>query len=892
MSGLSPGRWEQVSAILDEVLELPPEEVGSTLDDLCGDDTELRQEVEVMLEACAKAEHLMDRPPAINVKDILASTGKADRGKIEPGDIVGVYRIVELIGRGGMGAVYLAERADGEFERQVALKVVKRGMDSEEILDRFRAERQILAGLKHPNIAGLLDGGITADGRPFFAMELSKGEAIDSYCDRLRLSLRQRIELFLVVCDAVQHAHRNLVVHRDLKPGNITVTPQGEVKLLDFGIAKVLDPHRGGDDRTKVMGVRLTPEYAAPEQIMLGPTTTATDVYALGVVLYELLSGKRPYVLTNGSMSEIEEVVCKTEPRRPSTRVVFRDSEAKEETSGLPRSSWLRSTDPGTLRQSLSGDLDSIILKALEKDPERRYGSAAELKQDLDNFIHGRPVEARAQTRLYRLGKFVRRNVLVVGLGTAAVLALVVGAGVATAMGLEARRQGALALEEANRAEQTRDFMVSVFEEFDPNTRGGRELSADALVEVGLSKREEFEGQPLLAGSSYNVLGQIAVNLGRRELADSIFKLSLEALQEADSIVAARMIADALRGRAGVFNSQFDSASLALLRHGIELRDQVGDSAGLYVDLISLAETLNIHSSGRSGRAGRARARDLLHSLDDAELDALLEARRRELLGDLWLYEQAYDSALVYYDQAIQVRTASLGADYVDNAGSMWGEGRAYLELGRPAEAEAVLAEANRILMKTYGERHPRVAQGWLRLARAIAAQGRYRAVVATVRRSLAALDTVDTSQNVTQIAAREVLAHGLQETGHPGQALAQIERASILLAETPRVRAPARIAQWVLRHEIEQANELWDAALASLQRATAVRHPTGVREVDLGFLRERGRAFGALIDLEERLGKSESAAMHRIDLVAVEASIQLIEDVERSAVASSAGQS
>ena len=271
MSGLSPERWEQVSSILDEVLELPPDEVAPALDRLCGGDVDLRKEVEVMLDACMRAEHLMERPPALNVKGIIGSVGDPDRGKIEPGDLVGAYRIIELLGRGGMGAVYLAERADGEFERQVALKVVKRGMDSEEIIERFRAERQILAGLEHPNIASLLDGGITADGRPFFAMELASGEPIDTYCDRLRLTLRQRIELFLVVCDAVQHAHRNLVVHRDLKPGNVLVTSSGEVKLLDFGIAKVLDPSHGADQRTQALGVRLTPEYAAPEQIVMGP---------------------------------------------------------------------------------------------------------------------------------------------------------------------------------------------------------------------------------------------------------------------------------------------------------------------------------------------------------------------------------------------------------------------------------------------------------------------------------------------------------------------------------------------------------------------------------------------------------------------------------------------
>ena len=869
MSGLSPERWEQVSSILDEVLELPPEEVEGALTKLCGDDAELRHEVEVMLDACARAEHLMERPPALNVKGIIGSVGNPDRGKIEPGDLVGAYRIIELLGRGGMGAVYLAERADGEFERRVALKVVKRGMDSEEIIDRFRSERQILAGLEHPNIASLLDGGITADGRPFFAMELASGEPIDSYCDRLRLTLRQRIELFLVVCDAVQHAHRNLVVHRDLKPGNVIVTPDGEVKLLDFGIAKVLDPSHGSDQRTTALGVRLTPEYAAPEQIVMGPTTTATDVYSLGVVLYELLSGKRPYVFTNGSMSEIEDVVCKTDPRRPSTRVVFRDAEAKEETSGLPRSSWLRSTNPGALRQSLSGDLDSIILKALEKEPQRRYGSAAELKQDLENYIHGHPVEARSQTRLYRLGKFVRRNVLVVGLGTAAALALVAGAGAATWFGLAAQRQGALAAEAAVRAERTRDFAVSLFEPFNPAERGGTALTPRELVERGLGILDTIQNQPLLKGSSLNAMGQIAFGLGERNLADSIFGLAL-GLDIADSVLAAPMRADALVGRAAILNERRDSTSLALLRRALALRRLSSDSLRLNRDLIALASSLTIHY--QPGSPGRAEARDLLHQLDDADLEALPEGNRQENLGDLWYYEGQWDSALAYYDRAIEVRAAEYGPDYVRNGPSHWGRGAVFLGMNQPREAERALREALRIVTATHGEQHPWVAGSWLRLARSLLAQDRASEAAAAAREGLAAADPSDATNGANRVGGHEVLSRSLFALGRHLEAHEEVRRATELLPSTSGINPADRVRIWTLRSETEQVRGLMEDAANSLKSALTVAAPRSPSQAYERYVAQRIEALEQLIPIERRLGREGSAEQYRAELLELRA--------------------
>jgi non-specific serine/threonine protein kinase/serine/threonine-protein kinase len=317
------------------------------------------------------------------------------------GGRVGPYRLLREIGRGGMGTVYLAARDDGEFKHQVAIKLVKRGMDTDRILARFRHERQILAGLDHPNIARLLDGGHTDDGRPYFVMEYVDGESVREYCERRGLTVTDRIALFRTVCAAVQHAHQNLIVHRDIKASNIVVTDAGVPKLLDFGIAKLLDAERTdmGTAATDTVHA-MTPEYASPEQIRGEPVTTATDVYSLGVLLYELLAGRRPYETQGHRADEIARAVCDTEPPAPSNTVADRDA--------------------GRLTRRLRGDLDTIVLMAMRKDPRRRYGSVEQLSADLGRHLEGRPVTAQRDTFAYRATKFVRRNRA--GLAAAAVV--------------------------------------------------------------------------------------------------------------------------------------------------------------------------------------------------------------------------------------------------------------------------------------------------------------------------------------------------------------------------------------------------------------------------------------------------------------------------------------
>ncbi|MEM6337200.1 MAG: serine/threonine-protein kinase, partial [Bacteroidota bacterium] len=351
--------WEEIEAVFDAVLDAPAHERPMVLDHLTAGKPELRAEVTSLLaahEASGGEDDPFTGSAGTFAAPFVAAELAAEEASLRPTQI-GRYRIVDEIGRGGMGAVYLAERADGQFEQQVALKLIKLGTDSELVRQRFLNERQILARLQHPNIARLLDGGTEeSTGRPYFVMEYVHGQPIAAYARQNQLSIDRRLSLFLDVCEAVQFAHRNLIVHRDLKPSNILVTEQGQARLLDFGIAKML-AEDDGPALTRTGGQLMTPEYAAPEQISGGDTTTATDVYALGLLLYELLTGQRAQQFDSQAPSVIERVICDTEPPRPST------------TSRLPHISARR----------LAGDLDTIVLKALQKSPERRYASAEAL---------------------------------------------------------------------------------------------------------------------------------------------------------------------------------------------------------------------------------------------------------------------------------------------------------------------------------------------------------------------------------------------------------------------------------------------------------------------------------------------------------------------------------
>jgi serine/threonine protein kinase len=413
---MNPERWNKINEVFVAWLDLEGEEKNTFLMEACGSDSDLRKEVQQLIDAHLQSESFIETPICEQAVQAVA----AEDNLLQIGQELGVYRITKEIGRGGMGAVYLAERADQQYKKRVAIKLIKRGMDTDQVLRRFRNERQILAGFDHPNIARLLEGGSTSSGLPYFIMEYVEGLPIDRYCDESNLSITKRLELFRQVCAAVSYAHRNLVIHRDIKPGNILVTAEGIPKLLDFGIAKILMPHE--DEHSTVTGLLLmTPEYASPEQAHAGNITTLSDIYSLGILLYELLTGHSPYQLKRVPALEVARIITETKPQIPSVVVNNITEDLTPESV-----SKCREGTPERLRRRLRGDLDNIVLMAIRKEPQRRYQSVEQFSEDIRRHLEGHPVLARKDTFLYRATKFIRRNKVAAAFAFLALISIIV----------------------------------------------------------------------------------------------------------------------------------------------------------------------------------------------------------------------------------------------------------------------------------------------------------------------------------------------------------------------------------------------------------------------------------------------------------------------------------
>jgi serine/threonine protein kinase/tetratricopeptide (TPR) repeat protein len=429
---MEPERWERIEGLYHAALDQHESARAAFLRQSCNGDETLRHEVESLLYYGVRADNFIETPALELAAESFANQDSDGRAML--GRRIGQYELVAKLGSGGMGEVYRGVRADDQFLKEVAIKLIRQGYDTALIVRRFRNERQILASLEHPNIASLLDGGTTEDGLPFFVMELVEGQPIDQYCSTHNLDTRERLKLFRSVCDAVQYAHQNLVVHRDLKPQNILVTPQGVPKLLDFGIGKILSSSQQppGADHTFTLLPIMTPDYASPEQVRNEPITTATDVYSLGAILYVLLTGRRPYRVNTSSLNEIVNAICSSEPEKPSVAVTRpRGEEDRVANTSSPAGSALVESSPEhaeELRRELSGDLDNIILKALRKEPGRRYVSVDQLSEDIRRYLEGLPVNAASGTVQYRARKFVRRHRASVAVAILIAIGLIAGA--------------------------------------------------------------------------------------------------------------------------------------------------------------------------------------------------------------------------------------------------------------------------------------------------------------------------------------------------------------------------------------------------------------------------------------------------------------------------------
>jgi serine/threonine-protein kinase len=642
---MSSQSWDRIESLYEQARQVPPEERAAFLREHC-EDASVRDEVASLLDAREQAPSFFRDVAAEAVDPLIKGVEEAGEGEaFNPPDLtgrqVGPYRLVEEIGTGGMGIVYRAERVDGKFERTVAVKLLRRRLHGEEAVRRFRTEGQVLATLDHPNIAQLLDGGVTENGRPYLVMELVDGVPLTTYADDRNLGLDARLDLLKQVLAAVQAAHRQLVVHRDLKPSNVLVaeTEDGpRVKLLDFGIAKLLDDSLPvTQPQTRTGQHLLTPAYAAPEQVSGKEITTATDVYQLGVLAYELMAGTRPFELSGKSLTEIERVLLNTMPREPS------EAEAAE--------------GGGVDRAQVRGDLDTIIMKALRKEPDRRYRSVEALASDLMRHRAGEPVEARRATFGYRAKKFVSRNRTTVAAG---MLVVLLGVAYAVTVTIQADRlaeQRDRARTQAAKAEQVSDFLVDLIGDADPYATSGGEKEdprVSTVMDRGAERIDELEGQPAVQAELRSVIGRIYDKVGEFEAAESMLTAALaqrRRLHEGpDSTVATTLYHLGLHHQLTGNYEQADS----LLREALAMRRAVyGPDHPMVAEILGRLGSISWYNLGNY-----AAADSFLHealrirraAYDSAHIQI---ATGLNDLANLYHRQGAYDRAAPYYRKAI-----------------------------------------------------------------------------------------------------------------------------------------------------------------------------------------------------------------------------------------------
>jgi tetratricopeptide (TPR) repeat protein/tRNA A-37 threonylcarbamoyl transferase component Bud32 len=721
-------RWDRVSRLLDEALDKPPAEWPALLDARCAGDPALRTEVEALLAADQHAEGFMEQP-AVEDAGLLTEAGLSEAAPAEgDGRRIGAWRVVGELGRGGMGTVYLVERADGQFKQRAALKLLRGGFDRAEFRERFLRERQILARLSHSGIARLLDGGLDGDGTPYFVLECVEGRPITAYGDEPPLGLEGRLALFRQVCEAVEYAHAQLVVHRDLKPSNILVTPRGEVKLVDFGIAKLLDEDAAGGALTATTARALTPAYAAPEQFLGGAVTVATDVYQLGLVLYELLTGTRAYGAAATSPLALERLVLEIDPERPS-----------------------RAVGPGERARRLAGDLDAIVLKALRKEPEQRYPSVEALRRDVDDFLQSRPVAARQGTASYRLRKYVRRHRVAVSASALAALSLAAGMiGIAVQARVAAGERDRARAAEA-RATAINDFVVhELLESATPEKSLGRSLTvaevldnasrsvAHAFGDVpateadvrltlartyaslgrfpearghALAARERLEGQlgahAPEALRARTLLAELAADLGRYGEARNEIEAVLSEQAALDPAGTDALESRAALGRVLTLQGEWAAAESVLRdalaaqeqRHPEQWRLAVELRGGLVDALIGQHKAVEAEAACRRMLALQERHLGPEHPEIAATLDHLATTLQNQL---------RYADALPVAQRVVEMRLRLQGEKHPATGDALLGLALIRDRLNQYAEALDVQARALAILRNTLGPRHPR----------------------------------------------------------------------------------------------------------------------------------------------------------------------------------------
>lgn len=707
---MTPERWAAAERLFEAALARSADAREAFVAAEAGDDRDLATLVCGMLAADA-AERAADGGGLVGV--VSRAVEEVTAARATPlVERLGPYRIVSMLGEGGMGAVYLAERDDDEFLQRVAIKVVRGLLDPERVR-QFRTERQILAWLEHPHIARLLDGGTTDDGLPYLVMEHVAGQPIDRYCDARRLDVGERLRLFLVVCGAVSHAHRSLIVHRDIKPTNILVTEQGAPKLLDFGIARLALEAGGGEPGiTRVGGRMLTPDYASPELVRGGQVTTAADVYALGVLLYELLTGRRPLHFATLSSVEIERVVCQVDPPSPS-RVVETTSPGADPAALAAN----RQVSPSRLAARLRGDLDAIAATAMAKDPAHRYASVDALAADVRRHLDGEPIAARPATWVYTARRFVARHRW--GVAAAAVLALTV-----TLAAVVLSIQAARLAEERDRTARERDtaqqvlgFLTGLFDVANPDASAGASVTARELLDRGAERIDaELSGQPVVQARLLTTIGSVFASLGVYDRSAALLERSLQ-LRRATLGAAHPDTAESMQALAEAYRelARYDEAE-TLHREALAVKQRLGSPPA------AIATSLNDLGLTLSERGRHADAEPLIREAvatwrglgPDAAADAAVGLSN---LAQTLRQQGRLDDAVAALDEAIAIRRRRFGNDHPLLAHVLGQLGQVRNAQGDLAAAAPLLREALAIRRKAYGDAHPDTATAFNNLA-------------------------------------------------------------------------------------------------------------------------------------------------------------------------------
>jgi eukaryotic-like serine/threonine-protein kinase len=696
-------QWREISPLLDEALALPDDQREAWLQSLTASKPQLIGLLRGLLEEhrALSREHFLEWSPSV-----------PEGGAFLHGRTVGPYTLISPIGQGGMGRVWLAERSDGRFERRVAIKFLQFSVATRGGAERFRREGRILGSLVHPHIAELIDAGVMPDGQPYMVLEYVEGEPIDQYCDTRSLSVNARIRLFLDVLGALAHAHSNLIVHRDIKPSNVLVSKDGQVKLLDFGIAKLLgyeEAPLGATPLTLEVGTPLTPRFAAPEQLTGGPITTTTDIYALGILLFELLTGHHPVGRATQSTAEVVKAIVETEPPRVSEAVDAGDEETARQ----------HGTSPEKLQRALRGDLDLIVSKALKKNPVERYASVSALGDDLHRYLIHEPISARPDAASYRLRKYVRRHPLGVGMAAALVILLT---GFFVVQTVELRRIS----HERDRADRIAQFMTDMFRAPDPNESRGDQITAREILDRGTRQMDaEISNDPQLEAELKAVMGATYSRLG-------VFSAAQPLLENAISI--GKRVNGA--GDRGVLRSEDELALLLIQQGQLDRADQL------------LQESLS-----EAKRSLGEKAPITLHAMSDLAYALLLRGRKEQALslarlafetsrrvegegtiGTLWsmnvlaliLGQTGHlpESEAMYTSElAIELRVH--GQESVGALNAMSNLGATLVLMGRLSEAEDVLKRILPIQEQLDSSDHPEVGRTLYNLACIAARRGR-----------------------------------------------------------------------------------------------------------------------------------------------------------------------